>query len=67
MARVIEHAWESLLNTLRLYVEAHMDFDALDEVAAAQRLVLEAGHVGTEIALIRLQFEATVRAAWNFT
>lgn len=32
MATVIEHAWESLSNTLRLYVEAHMDFAALYEV-----------------------------------
>lgn len=32
MATVIEHAWESLSNALRLYVEAHMDFDALNEV-----------------------------------
>lgn len=32
MATVVEHAWESLSNTLRLYVEAHMDFAALYEV-----------------------------------
>ena len=29
MATVIEHAWESLSNTLRLFVEVHMDFAAL--------------------------------------
>ncbi|WP_175701283.1 hypothetical protein [Burkholderia ambifaria] len=32
MATVIEHAWESLSNTLRLFAEAHMDFAALYEV-----------------------------------
>ncbi|CAB3694100.1 hypothetical protein LMG26685_04950 [Achromobacter mucicolens] len=32
MTTVIEHAWESLSNSLRLYVEAHMDFAALYEV-----------------------------------
>lgn len=32
MATVIEHAWENLSNTLRLYVEAHMDFAALFKV-----------------------------------
>lgn len=32
MATIIEHAWESLSNTLRLYVEAHMDFAELYEV-----------------------------------
>lgn len=32
MATVVEHAWESLANTLRLYVEAHLDFAALFKV-----------------------------------
>lgn len=32
MATVIQHAWENLSNTLRLYVEQHMDFAALFKV-----------------------------------
>lgn len=32
MATVIEHAWENLSNTLRLYVEAHLDFASLYKV-----------------------------------
>lgn len=34
------------------------------EHAVSQRLLIEAGHTGTALALMRLHFEATVRAAW---
>ena len=32
MTTAIQHAWENLSNTLRLYVESHMDFAALYKV-----------------------------------
>lgn len=35
------------------------------EHAISQRLLIEAGHTGTALALVRLHFEATVRAAWT--
>lgn len=35
------------------------------EHAESQRLLMGSGHTGTALALVRLHFEATVRAAWT--
>lgn len=35
------------------------------EHAVSQRMLIGAGHTGTALALMRLHFEATVRAAWT--